>query len=183
MTTEHYEIDPQHSTIGFSARHLAVATVRGNFAKFSGGVDLTDGNPLSAKGSAVIEIDSVYTGSEQRDGHLKSADFFDAEKYPTMKYEVTGVELVEGETYKVRGNLTIRDVAKPIELEASVDGRVPDPFGGNERVGITVTGKLDRMEFGLNWDGLAGAIPLASHTIKLQIDLAVVSKATEPATA
>lgn len=183
MTTERYDIDPNHSTIGFSAKHLGVATVRGNFGKFSGAVDLVDGNPLSARGNAVVEIDSIHTGSAQRDGHLKSADFFDAEKYPTMSYEVTGVELVEGETYRVLGDLTIKGVTKPIELEATVDARIADPFGGKERVGLTVSGKLNRLEFGLNWDGLAGAIPLASHTIKLEIDLAVVSKASEPATA
>ena len=183
MTTERYEIDPSHSTIGFSAKHLAIATVRGSFTKFSGGLEVSDGNPLTARGDAVVEIDSIHTGSEQRDGHLKSGDFFESEKYPTMSYRVTGVELVEGETYKVLGNLTIKDVTKPIELEATVEARMSDPFGGRERVGLTVTGKLNRMDFGLNWDGIAGAVPLASHTIKLEVDLAVVSKATEPATA
>ena len=183
MTTERYEIDPSHTTIGFSARHLAVSTVRGHFTKFSGGVELIDGNPLSAKGEASIEINSIHTGSEQRDGHLKSGDFFDSEKYPTIRYSVTSVELVDGETYRVTGDLTIKDVTKPVVLEASVDARIPDPFGGKERVGLTVTGKINRMDFGLNWDGIAGAVPLASHTIKLEVDLAVVSPATETATA
>ena len=183
MTTERYEIDPTHTTIGFSAKHLAVSTVRGHFTKFSGGVDVTDGNPLTAKGGAVIEIDSIHTGNAQRDGHLKSGDFFEAEKFPTMNYEVTGVELVEGETYLIRGNLTIKGVTKPVALEATVEAKIADPFGGKERVGLTVTGQINRMDFGLNWDGLAGAIPMASHTIKLDLDLAIVSRATEPATA
>jgi len=183
MTTERYEIDPSHSTVGFSAKHLAVSTVRGKFTEFSGGVEVTDGNPLTAKGGAVIQIASIHTGSAQRDGHLQSGDFFEAEKFPTMTYEVTSVELVQGETYLVRGDLTIKDVTKPVVLDAIVEARIADPFGGKERVGLTVTGQINRLDFRLNWDGIAGAIPIASHTIKLDLDLAIVSRAVEPATA
>ena len=154
MSTERYEIDPAHTSVGFSARHLAVSTVRGTFAKFSGGVDITDGNPSTATGSVQIEVASVTTGNAQRDGHLVSPDFFEAEKFPTMTWDLTGVEKVSGETYRLNGNLTIKGVSKPLTLEATVEARMPDPFGGRERVGLSVSGQINRKEYGLTWDGL-----------------------------
>ena len=180
-----YDIDPTHTNIGFSAKHLAVATVRGRFAKFDGYFEGPADDPTKARGEVKIDVASLTTHTEQRDDHLRSADFFDASKYPYVTYKVTGIEHVEGENYRVHGDLTIKDVTKPVTLEGTLDGRGPDPFGspGQERLGVVATGQINRMDFGLNWDGIAGAVPIASHTIKLNIEAEIVVKAAEPARA
>ncbi|TMB87738.1 MAG: hypothetical protein E6J37_09440, partial [Chloroflexi bacterium] len=98
-------------------------------------------------------------------------------------FKVTDIEHVDGDTYTVRADLTIKETTKPITLEATLEGRVADPFGGIERLGVTAKGQINRMDFGLNWDGIVGAVPLASHTIKLAIDAEVVVKAAELAEA
>jgi polyisoprenoid-binding protein YceI len=178
-----YEIDPSHTNIGFSAKHLAVSTVRGQFSKFEGFFEGPDNDYTKALGEVKIDVASLSTRMEQRDNHLRSADFFDAEKYPYITFKVTGIEPLKGEAYVVRGDLTIKETTKPISLEATLDGRVADPFGGKERLGITAKGQINRMDFGLNWDGIAGAVPMASHTIKLEIDAEIVVKAAELAQA
>ena len=174
-----YDIDHGHTHIGFTAKHLAVSTVHGEFAKFDGYFEGPDGDLTRARGRVTIDVSSLNTRSEQRDTHLRSADFFDVEKYPTMAFEVSSIEPLEGDSYLVRGELTIKDVTKPIALDATIEGRVPDPFGGIERLGISASGQLNRMDFGLNWDGVAGAVPFASHTIKLELDGEIVVKAAE----
>ncbi len=174
-----YEIDPAHTHIGFTAKHLAVSTVHGEFAKFDGFFEGPDDDVTKARGTVTVDVTSINTRNDVRDNHLRSADFFDAATYPTMTFEISGIERLEGENYLVRGNLSIKDVTRPIALDGTVEGRTPDPFGGKERLGLTATGQLNRMDFGLNWDGLAGAIPLAGHTIKLNLDAEIVVKATD----
>jgi len=176
-----YEIDPSHTNVGFSAKHLAVSTVRGHFSKFEGFFEGPDGDFTKARGEVKIDVASLSTKTEQRDNHLRSADFFDVEKFPYMTFNVTGVEQLKGDTYRVEGDLTIKQTTRPITLEATLEGRLPDPFGGKERLGVSAKGQLNRMDFGLNWDGVAGAVPLASHTIKLEIDAEIVVKAAETA--
>ena len=176
-----YEIDPSHTNVGFSAKHLAVSTVHGHFSKFDGFFQGPDDDFTEARGEVKIDVASLSTKTEQRDNHLRSADFFDVEKFPYMTYKVTGVEHIEGDTYKVKGDLTIKDTTKPITLEATLEGRLPDPFGGKERLGVSAKGQINRMDFGLNWDGIAGAVPMASHTIKLEIDAEIVVKVAEAA--
>jgi polyisoprenoid-binding protein YceI len=180
-----YDIDPAHTNIGFSAKHLAVSTVRGRFDRFEGYFEGPAEDPTQARGEVKIEVASLTTHTQQRDDHLRSADFFDASRYPYMTYRLTGIEHVEGDKYVVRGELTIKDVTKPLALEGTLDGRGPDPFGaaGQERMGIVASGQINRMDFGLNWDGIAGAVPIASHTIKLNIDAEIVVKVAEPAQA
>jgi polyisoprenoid-binding protein YceI len=174
-----YELDPYHTTVGFSAKHLAVSTVRGHFTKFEGLFEGPDDDFTKARGEVRIDVASITTNTEQRDNHLRSADFFEAEKYPYMTFKVTEVEHIDGDEYKVRGDLTIKQTTKPITFDATLDGRVADPFGGKERLGLTATGQINRMDFGLNWDGLAGAIPMASHTVKLSIEAEVVARVAE----
>jgi len=176
-----YEIDPNHTNIGFSAKHLAVSTVRGHFSKFDGFFEGPDDDYTRVRGEVRIDVASLSTKTEQRDNHLRSADFFDAEKFPYMTFKVTGVEPLEGDTFLVKGDLTIKKTTKPITLEATLEGRLPDPFGGKERLGVSAKGQLNRMDFGLNWDGIAGAVPMASHTIKLEIDAEIVVRAAEAA--
>jgi len=157
--------------------------VRGHFAKFEGAFEGPDNDFTKARGEVKIDVASLSTRTDQRDNHLRSADFFDVEKFPYITFKVTGVEALGGDNYRVNADLTIKDVTKPISLEATLDGRVPDPFGGKERLGVTAKGQINRMDFGLNWDGLAGAIPMASHTIKLDIEAEIVVKSAELAEA
>jgi polyisoprenoid-binding protein YceI len=178
-----YDIDPSHTNVGFTAKHLAVSTVHGHFGKFEGVFEGPEDDFTKARGEMKIDVASLSTRMEQRDDHLRSADFFDAAKFPYITFKVTGVEPLKGDTYVVHGDLTIKDTTKPISLEASLEGRVADPFGGKERLGITAKGQINRMDFGLNWDGIAGAVPMASHTIKLVIDAEIVVKAAELAQA
>jgi polyisoprenoid-binding protein YceI len=178
-----YEIDPAHTNVGFSAKHLAVTTVRGQFSKFEGHFEGPDDDFTKARGEVKIDVASLDTRTEMRDNHLRSADFFDAAKYPYMTFTVTGVERLKGETYRVKGDLTIKETTRPITLEATLEGRLADPFGGKERLGVSAKGQINRMDFGLNWDGLAGAVPMASHTIKLEIDAEIVVKSAELAEA
>jgi polyisoprenoid-binding protein YceI len=179
-----YDIDPTHTNIGFSAKHLAVATVHGRFNKFEGRLEGPDDDVTKARGEVKIDVASLSTHTEQRDQHLLSPHFFDAAKYPYMTYNVTGIEPLEGGMYRVLGDLTVRDVTRPVALVATLEGRGPDPFGGaKERIGVSLAGQINRLDFGLNWNGLAGAVPIASHTVKLEIDAEIVVKAAELAQA
>lgn len=177
-----YRVDSSHSTIGFAIKHLGVATVRGKFTKFAGAFQGPDEDIAAARGEVKVEVASLTTENEQRDAHLRSADFFEADRFPYITFRLAGIEK-SGDAYKVRGELTIKDVTRPVTLDATVEGPVPDPFGGKERLGVSATGAINRMEFGLNWDGLAGAVSVAAHSVKLDIDAAIVVNARELATA
>ena len=174
-----YELDQHHTHLGFTAKHLAVSVVRGRFNKFEGHFESPDDDYTKARGEVKVEVASLESRSDQRDTHLRSADFFDAEKYPYITFKLTGIEPVDDENFRVKGELTVKETTRPITLDATVEGRMPDPFGAKERVGISARGQLNRMDFGLNWDGLAGAVPFASHTIRLEVDAEIVVKAEE----
>src|SRR6266851_5504515 len=152
-----YEIDKAHTHVGFTAKHLAVSTVRGQFNTFEGYFEGPEDDVTKTKGEVTIDVASIDTRTEMRDNHLRSADFFEAEKYPKITFKLNRVEPVDSESFKFHGDLTIKDTTKPIVL--------------------------NRMDFGLNWDGVAGAIPMASHTIKLEIEAEIVVKAAELAQA
>ena len=174
-----YEIDQAHTHLGFTAKHLAVSTVRGRFNKFAGGFEGPDDDYTKARGEVKVEVNSLESRSDQRDTHLRSADFFDADKYPYITYKLTSIEPIDEEHFRVNGELTVKDVTKRLTQEATIEGRLPDPFGGKERVGISARGQLDRKDWGLNWDGLAAAVPFASNTIKLEVDAEIVVKVAE----
>lgn len=177
-----YQVDSSHSTVGFAVKHLGVATVRGKFTKFEGTFEGPDEDISAARGEVKIEVASLTTENEQRDAHLRSADFFEADRYPFLTFRLTSVDR-SGDAYKVRGELTIKDVTRPVVLDATVEGPVPDPFGGKERLGVTATGNINRMDYGLNWNGVAGAVPVAGHNVRLDIDAAIVVHAAELAAA
>jgi polyisoprenoid-binding protein YceI len=174
-----YELDPAHTRVGFTAKHLAVSTVHGQFNNWEGRFEGPDGDFTHARGTLKIDVASLSTRNDQRDTHLRSADFFDAEKYPFVTFKVTAIDKLDDDSYKLRGELTIKETTRAIELTGTIEGRMADPFGGVERLGVSATGQLNRMDFGLNWDGLAGAVPFASHQIKLAIDAEIVVKAAE----
>jgi polyisoprenoid-binding protein YceI len=174
-----YDLDQAHTHLGFTAKHLAVSTVRGRFNKFEGYFESPDDDFTTARGEVKIEVASLESRSDQRDTHLRSGDFFDSEKYPYITFKLTGIEPVDDENFRVKGELTVKETTKPITLDATIEGRLPDPFGAKERVGISARGQLNRMDFGLNWDGFAGAVPFASRTIKLEVDAEIVVKVEE----
>lgn len=171
-----WTVDPAHSRVGFAVKHLGIATVRGSFDGFEG--TLAVGDDLSRSTiSATIDVTSVNTNEEQRDTHLRSADFFDAETHPKLVFESTAIAPVDDETFQIAGALTMRGVTRPVELEAIVEGTETDPWG-NERVGLQITGQLNRSEFGMTFNqALGGGNVLVSDKVKLSLDISAVKAA------
>ena len=148
LGTGTWAIDPVHSSIGFSVRHLMVSRVRGNFENFSGAVTVAeDGTPSV---SAEIAVDSIHTGNEQRDGHIKSADFFEADKYPTATFRSTGVR-ANGDDYVIDGEFTLKGVTKPVSLALEFNGVNPG-MGRGEVAGFEASVVLNRKDFGIDID-------------------------------
>ena len=178
---ETLKIDRSHSVIGFSAKHFVVTTVRGQFQDFDGSVEVDGTDYRTIKAEAVIKTASITTNTQQRDDHLRSADFFDSEKYPEMKFVSTGVEPKSDDTYLLKGDLTIKDVTRPVELEATVEGTFNDPYG-NERTGVSIRGEINREDWGLTYNQVleAGAV-MVSKKIKLEVDIAVLRPLAVPA--
>jgi polyisoprenoid-binding protein YceI len=176
-----WELDPHHTAVSFSAKHLGVATVRGHFGTITGEVDLDDPNdPTTASGTITIDAASINTGHEQRDGHLRSPDFLDVANYPAIRFTVNKVER-DGDQYKVDGDLTIKDVTKPVSLNYEHSGIATDPYG-NEKVGGTLTGVINRTDWGLRWNvPLGNGGVLVSEKVKLEIDgeIAKTKEATQ----
>jgi polyisoprenoid-binding protein YceI len=144
-----WTLDPAHTEIGFSVRHVMVSKVRGKFEKFTGTIT-TAANPLDSSAEAEIDLASISTGNDQRDGHLRSNDFFDAENHVKMTFRSTGIR-PDGEDFVVDGELTIRGITKPIRLNVELGGIGPDPWGGT-RLGLTATGVINRHDFGVSWN-------------------------------
>jgi polyisoprenoid-binding protein YceI len=145
-----YALDPSHSTVEFVVRHLMISKVRGRFTAFQGSVELASGSDVPLTISATIDAGSIDTREEQRDAHLRSADFFDVEKYPALGFESTRIEGTPGD-FKVYGNLSIHGVTREVVLSGSLEGRGSDPWGG-ERVGYSAHATINRKDFGLTWN-------------------------------
>lgn len=165
-----WTLDPHHTIVGFSGKHLGVATVRGRFNNVDAEVELDNPeDPTTASGTVTIDAASITTSDDQRDGHLRSPDFLDVEKYPTITFTLKSVERA-GDDFKVRGDLTIKDITEEIALDYEHSGAVVDPYG-NTKVGGTLTGTIDRTKWGLKWNvPLGGGGLLVSEKIKLEID-------------
>jgi polyisoprenoid-binding protein YceI len=172
MTSTTWKTDPTHTDVQFSAKHMMVTTVRGKFTDVEGTLTLDEANPAASSGSFTVRTASVNTGVEQRDGHLRSGDFFDAEQYPEITFTSTRVEAKGGNDYAVTGDLTIRDVTKPVTFDVEFLGNY-DGFQGR-RAGFHATTKLNREDFGLTWNvALESGGWLVGKEIKLEIDLAM----------
>lgn len=170
-----WTIDPTHSEITFKVRHLMISTVKGNFGKYEATMEGDESNGFAgATISFSADIDSISTGNEQRDGHLKSADFFNAQEFPSLHFESTSLEAKTEGIYALKGNLTIRGVKKPIELTATYHGVMTD-FYGNTKAGFELKGSLNRFDYGLAWNAIteAGGI-VVSEEIKLELDVQMV---------
>ena len=154
-------LDAMHSEVQFKIKHLVISTVTGSFNSFAGTMQSdSDDNFENAQLEFSLDVDSIDTNQEQRDAHLKGEEFFNSAQFPTIKFASTSF-VKDGDTYKVTGDLTMKDVTKPVTLEAEYGGSAVD-FYGNHKAGFEVTGKINRKEFGLTWGGIteAGAIVL-----------------------
>jgi polyisoprenoid-binding protein YceI len=169
-----WRVDPTHSSVAFEVKHLMIATVRGHFSDFDGTLEAAEDDPSNSRAWGVVRVASIDTGNPDRDAHLRSPDFFDAERYPEMRFETTRIEHVEGGHYRVAAGLTIKDTTREVEVDGTVLGAAEDPWG-NERVGIAVRGSIDRTEFGLTWQRTAaGGGLLVGEEVGIVIDLSAV---------
>ncbi|MFF5187154.1 YceI family protein [Streptomyces sp. NPDC000345] len=175
--TGDYTIDPAHTTIGFVARHAMVTNVKGKFNDFTGSLHLDGGDPSRSTASLDVRMDSIDTGSADRDGHLKSADFFRTDEFPEMTFRSTSAEALGGDDYRVTGDLSILGVTRTITIDLEFNGSAKDPFG-NERVGFEGKAEILRSEWGLTWNAAleTGGV-LVSDKIKLNFDISAIKNA------
>jgi polyisoprenoid-binding protein YceI len=177
-----FDMDPQHSSAGFKVRHLMISNVKGEFSKVKGSVDFDPSNPASAHIDAVIDVTTINTGEAQRDTHLKSPDFFDVAKYPTIVFKSKKVTRVAGTKYKALGDLTIHGVTKEVTLDVEATSEVKDPWG-NMRFGANATTKINRKDFGLIWNkALETGGVMVGDDVDITIDVELVKKGAAKAT-
>jgi len=166
-----WAIDPVHSEVGFTVRHMMVSKVRGKFEKVEG-TFVTGPDPLQSRVTATIDANSITTSQADRDNHLRSGDFLEIEKYPNLTFESTGVRQ-DGDEYLLDGNLTIKGVTRPITLKLEINGFGPDAYGGT-RAGFSAKGEINRSDFGVSFNG---AIPGTNNGVvvseKVNIDLEI----------
>jgi len=175
VATETWQIDPVHSSIHFTIRHFVISKIHGRFTKWGGTAQLDEQAPESSHVDIHIDVASLDTNDPKRDGHLKTADFFDVERYPEITFRSTKVEPQGAERFRVTGDLTIRGVTKPVVLEVEHGGKVKDPWGNN-RGGFSVKGTIDRKDFGISFNQVLEAGGLAlGETVDISADLEVVS--------
>ena len=173
-----WKLDPSHTLVEFSAKHLMISTVKGRITDVEGTIVTDEVDPQSSSVEVTLKAASLDTRTDQRDQHLRSADFLDVEKYPEIKFRSTRIQ-GDKNSFKMTGDLTIRDVTKSITLDASFEGRARDPWGG-ERIGFSASGKIDRREFGLTWNQAleAGGV-VVGNDIKINIEIEAVATPAE----
>ena len=175
ITPGSYTIDPSHSEVGFVARHAMVTKVRGSFRDLAGEIVVADDFSASSA-RATMQVASIDSGNSDRDGHLRSADFFDAETHPEITFVSTGVRDVSGDEFVLVGELTIKGVTRTVELAAEYEGSAQDPFG-NTRIGFTASTEVDREEWGLTWNaGLETGGVLVSKKIVLNLEVSAIQQ-------
>ncbi|MGJ7419057.1 YceI family protein [Streptomyces cinereoruber] len=175
--TGDYTIDPAHSSIGFTVRHAMVTNVRGTFAEHEGALKLDGTDPGASTASIDVKIASVDTGIADRDGHLRGGDFFDAERFPLMSFRSTRAERLGGDAYRITGDLTIKDVTRPLSIDLEFNGTATDVYG-NERVGFEGSAEILRSEWGLTWNAAleTGGV-MVSDKVKLTFDISAIKNA------
>lgn len=170
-----WTVDPAHSHVEFAVRHLMISTVKGRFAEVSGAVQIDDEDPTRSVIDVTIAASSIDTRQPDRDTHLRSADFFDAEQHPHLTFRSTRIDR-DGDEFRVHGDLAIRGVTRPVTLRVTEEGRGRDPWGG-ERVGFSATTKINRRDFGLTWNQVleTGGIAVGDE-VKISIDVELVKQ-------
>lgn len=176
-TATKWVLDPMHSEVQFKVKHLVISTVTGFFKSFEGSFETENEDFSDAKIQFSLDVDSIDTNQEARDGHLKGAEFFDAEQFPKISFASTSFTKTGDEDYELKGDLTIKNVTKPVTL-AVEHGGVAGDFYGNTKAGFEITGKVNRKEFGLTWDGVteAGSV-VVGEDIKLIINVQFAKQA------
>ena len=178
--TGDYQLDVAHSRLGFVARHAMVTKVRGSFKEFEGHAHLDAADPAKSSAELTINVASIDTGQEQRDAHLRNSDFFDADNYPTMTFTSTSAEQVNDDTYRLTGDLTIKDTTKPISIDFEFTGSAKDPYG-NLRAGFEGQAAINRKDWGLNWNAaLETGGFLVSDKVVLEFDVSAVKVTPTP---
>ncbi|MDT0453527.1 YceI family protein [Streptomyces hesseae] len=179
--TGDYTIDPAHSSIGFTVRHAMVTNVKGSFLQHEGTLHLDGSDPSRSTAAIDVRIDSVDTGIKDRDAHLLSGDFFDAGTFPLMTFRSTAAERVGGDRYRLTGDLTIKDVTRPLSLDLEFNGAATDVYG-SERVGFEGSAEILRSDWGLTWNAAleAGGV-MVSDKVKLTFDISAVKTAAAQA--
>ncbi|MBC1649205.1 polyisoprenoid-binding protein [Listeria booriae] len=174
MTVEKWNVDPAHSSIEFQVKHMMVSKVKGAFKNFSADLTLDPEDLTTANLSFTVDAASIDTRQEQRDGHLKSPDFFDVEKYPSITFQSTNIVADGSNEYKVTGDLTIRTITKPITFNVEYEGTSKDPMSGNMVAGFEGTGKFNRKDFELNYNAVleTGGV-LIGDEVKLNIQIEI----------
>lgn len=177
MAKQQWAIDADHSELGFKIRHLMITNINGKFHNFTVEAETEEDDFMTAKVKATIDVDSISTGSEDRDKHLRSPDFFDVNKFRNITFEATKYENVDNDgSYELYGDLTIRDVTKNIKLAVEFGGVVKDPWG-NTKAGFTINGKINRKDFGLNWNAATetGGV-LVGDDVKIYCEVQLIKK-------
>ncbi len=181
-----WKIDPIHSTVEFAVKHMMFTTVRGRFKNFGGTIEADEQNPQNSSVDVDFEVASIDTGAGDRDAHLRSADFLDAEKFPKMTFRTTSVEgayAKEGDRFKVNGELTIRGTSIPVTLDATFEGIGKDPWG-NQRAGFAARTEIDRRRWGLKWNqALETGGVLVGNSVKIEIEAQAVKQESKQAAA
>ncbi|MDF9814310.1 YceI family protein [Streptomyces sp. SPB162] len=175
--TGEYTVDPTHSEIGFSVRHAMVTTVRGQFAEYEGSLHLDGADPHLSTAELVIKVASVDTNQAQRDEHLRTGDFFDAPTFPEITFRSTAAERLGEDLYRMTGDLTVKGTTLPVTLDLAYNGSAKDLYG-NERVGFEGTAKIDRTDWGLNYNAAleTGGV-LIGEQVKLRFDISAIKNA------
>lgn len=168
-------IDPAHTYVGFIARHLMVAKVRGQFTEYTGSITVTENQ--APRVEVIIQAASITTHNDQRDAHLRSADFMDAERYPTMTFRSTGIAAGTQLGFRLLGELSIKECTRPVEIDVELCGVATDPWG-QQRIALAATTEIDREEFGVTFNApLEGGGFLVGRTVKIEIDAEAVRQA------
>ncbi len=172
LPTGTWNVDPAHSRVGFRVKHLGISNVRGKFGNYEGQLVIADDGSVTAAGT--VDADSIDTSDAGRDGHLKSADFFDVENYPEITFQSTSVTAKDEDTYEITGDLTLHGVTKTVTLTAEAGGSEVDSFG-NTRVGFEVSGEVSRGEYGMRFDAALGSGNMVvSDKVKLDLDISAI---------
>jgi polyisoprenoid-binding protein YceI len=171
-----WDIDPAHTEVGFVVRHLVVTKVRGRFAEFKGSI-VTAENPLESQVELEVDLNSITTHNEQRDGHLRSADFFEVEKYPTMTYKATSARQ-DGDKFVLDGELSLKDVTKVVPLTFELNGFSADPWGGT-RAGFSGSAAINRKDFNVNFEGVQNGLAVVGDKIEIHVEVEAVLRQPE----
>lgn len=181
--TQTWAVDTMHAEVGFAVKHLMISTVRGRFGAVTGTVIVDETNPSDSVVDVTIDVASIDTRQEMRDNHLRSPDFFDVANYPAMRFVSKRIEGNVQKKFRVVGDLTIRDVTREITIDVTNEGRTKDPWG-NERVGISASGKLNRNDFNLTWNqALETGGVVVGDEVKLSIDVELIHQVAQTSVA